>query len=97
MKKITITFTQAGREIGSAIGEFESLPGPGRLTWTGKDEIERHLSAPYKAPLPIDHYAETFQDAMLGIAGHHKWEALVTTTGEWTEYSQDDIIGEMRP
>jgi len=92
MKKITITFSQAGREIGSVTGEFEGLPGPGRISWSGAEEIERHLSSPYKAPLPIDHYAETFQDAMLGLAAHHKWQADVKTSGAWKEYSQADIV-----
>ena len=92
MKKITITFIQAGRAIGSVAGEFEGLPGPGRLTWTGAEEIERHLSPPYKGPLPIDHYAETFQDAMLALATHHKWHTDVKTSGEWKEYLQEDIV-----
>lgn len=91
MKTITITFSQDNCEIGSVTGEFEGLPGSGRLSWARGEEIERMLAFPYKAPLPKEHYAETFQTAMLGLAAHHKWHAQVSAAGEWREYRQAEF------
>ncbi len=88
MKTITISFLQEGTQIGRVSGKFATLPGPGTLQWTNKFAIEARTKAPYRTPLPDEHFAELFQRALEAFALHHGWQADVVEEGDWQVFTE---------
>ena len=82
MKTITITFKKNGSVVATATAEFRSLPGKGRMTWTGN--LEPHLIPPFQGVTRHNHhYAELFEGAMVNIAEKCSLEVTVEKVGDW--------------
>jgi len=91
MKKISITFTREGMEIGGVTGKFRQFPGQGYVRWIKKKELEQMIDQ--RRLLPTIAYAENFEAAMLFLASQNGWEATVKKSGRWQIIPQDDIVG----
>lgn len=89
MKTISIRFSNGPGLTAEVRGSFASLPGPGKLEWSGRGNLEAALTSPYAAPLPDFHFAEAFLPAMQALAQHHEWAVEeVRTVGEWDVFTE---------
>ncbi len=89
MKTISIRFSNANGLNAEVRGIFATLPGPGKLEWSGKDKLEAALTSPYAAPLPDFHFAEAFFPAMQALARHHEWAVEeVQTVDDWDVFTE---------
>ena len=88
MKKITVNFYSNGSPLALVTGFFPVLPGRGKLVWKDKQALEDKLKAPYKAPLPMTHYAESFETAFVVLAERCGVTATVETSGEWESFEE---------
>ena len=86
MKTITVTFYKHGATLATATGCFPIIPGEARLEWKGKAALEAELIAPYSAPLPDTHFAESFERAFSAMADKCNLHHTVNTSGEWESF-----------
>ncbi len=87
MKTITVTFSKAGTPVGTAVGQFNAIPGEGPVKWS--DNIEAHLLKRYRRLPTISVFdSQTFAGTMERIAGECGLTVVIESHGAWKVYSE---------